>query len=199
MRRTPFVLFLLALGCRPGIGDECETSVDCSATGERRCDVTQPGGYCTQFYCDPGSCPDEAVCILYAATPSAVAACVDPTGAIPYQRSFCLKKCEDNSDCREGYVCADVTQDPAWSAINVDIEKSKVCTVPRSGVDYNEWYTMHAGSADVCSSVPPSQVPLGTGGSGGTGGSAGTGTGGTASDGGEGGSATPDTAGAGGA
>jgi len=36
---------LVALGCQPEIGDSCHTSVDCSQSGNRLCDVTQPGGY----------------------------------------------------------------------------------------------------------------------------------------------------------
>ncbi|HKO50071.1 MAG TPA: hypothetical protein VJV79_20210, partial [Polyangiaceae bacterium] len=39
----------LALGCTPKIGDDCSVSTNCSTTGDRLCDITQPGGYCTKF------------------------------------------------------------------------------------------------------------------------------------------------------
>src|SRR5690242_18467125 len=52
-------LWIVATGCKPKIGDECKTSTDCSVTGDRLCDITQPSGYCTIFNCEePGSCPD---------------------------------------------------------------------------------------------------------------------------------------------
>src|SRR5206468_6843571 len=46
---TPVVglvgLWLAALltGCTPKIGDDCQTSVDCSQQGDRLCDTAQPG------------------------------------------------------------------------------------------------------------------------------------------------------------
>src|SRR5690348_74537 len=42
---------LIAVGCLPKIGDHCTTSLDCSQTGQRLCDTTQPDGYCTVFNC----------------------------------------------------------------------------------------------------------------------------------------------------
>jgi hypothetical protein len=123
------------VGCRPEIGDECETSVDCSPTGDRLCDITQPGGYCTIFNCEPDTCPDEAACIEYAAQPSTLPECRDPHATTRYQRSFCLKKCDDDSDCRdERYVCTRIAPGNPWGAINVDTSgEVKVCTVPFSG------------------------------------------------------------------
>ncbi|HMR78024.1 MAG TPA: hypothetical protein PKD61_23100, partial [Polyangiaceae bacterium] len=52
-------------GCKPEIGDECSVSTDCSNAGERLCDTTLPGGYCTIFNCEPGTCPDEAGCVAF--------------------------------------------------------------------------------------------------------------------------------------
>ena len=40
-------------GCSAEIGDDCSNSTDCSSTGDRLCDTTQPGGYCTLFNCEP--------------------------------------------------------------------------------------------------------------------------------------------------
>lgn len=129
-----FVVLTLA-GCRPEIGDECETSVDCSPTGDRLCDITQPGGYCTIFNCEPDTCPDEAACIEYAGQPSTLPECADPHATTRYQRSFCLKKCDDDSDCRDdNYVCSRIGPGNPWGALNVDGPgEVKVCTVPFSG------------------------------------------------------------------
>ncbi len=62
----------LALGCTPKIGDDCTVSTNCSTTGDRLCDVTQPGGYCTTFNCEPGSCPEDSVCVNFGTTLSPV-------------------------------------------------------------------------------------------------------------------------------
>lgn len=134
----------LAAGCAPKIGDKCTVSTDCSATGDRLCDITEPGGYCTVFNCEPDSCPDDAACINFGATLSnlmepadggsstqIVPACTASQGNSPYQRSFCMASCEGDGDCRGGYQCiepADV------GGVKVDRNRSnKVCAVPRSG------------------------------------------------------------------
>ena len=94
---TPFtlralvMLSALSLGCAPGIGDECETSVDCSQGGERLCDITQPGGYCTIFNCEPGDCPDDSVCIVFGAQPSARPEC-DQSDGLSRFRSISLNR-----------------------------------------------------------------------------------------------------------
>ena len=54
-----------AAACRRGVGDECATSVDCSPNGDRICDLSQPGGYCTVDGCDARSCPEDSACIRY--------------------------------------------------------------------------------------------------------------------------------------
>ena len=101
------VVFLLSslVGCKPEIGDECTVSTDCSATGDRLCDTTQPGGYCTIFNCEPGTCPDEAICIAFGALPSTAPACLDLQASSRFERAFCLRSCDDDSDCRGGYEC----------------------------------------------------------------------------------------------
>lgn len=95
MNRRPFPLFalLLSLGlsagaCKKVIGDGCAASTDCSATGDRQCDVSQPDGYCTLPNCDPNSCPDDALCIGFDAH------------APRLERRYCMAGCEDDSDCR---------------------------------------------------------------------------------------------------
>jgi hypothetical protein len=49
-------LLALVAGCAPKIGDKCTVSTDCSVSGDRLCDSTQPSGYCTVFNCEPNAC-----------------------------------------------------------------------------------------------------------------------------------------------
>ena len=68
-RHIPHLALLLALvalgGCEDKIGDSCEFNVDCSNRGDRLCDRSSPGGYCTIENCNADSCPDEGVCIAF--------------------------------------------------------------------------------------------------------------------------------------
>ncbi len=151
---------LLALGCKPQIGDKCTTSTDCSQVGDRLCDISQPSGYCTVFNCEPkgsnaaASCPDGASCVAFGADPSPVAGCENALGSTPYTRTFCMKECDNGNDCREGYVCEDPQADERFSAVDVD-GRTKVCLVAFSaaapdGVNNN-----------VCTatSPPPDEFP----------------------------------------
>jgi len=118
------------------------------------------GGYCTVFDCEPGECPDEAVCVLFGESPSSVLACQNESGTNPSQRSFCMKKCEDLADCRhkDGYTC----MVPASPAENLDNGQGKVCMLPQSGTPVPA-----DRPGDVCVGMNPSG---GAGGAGGTGG-----------------------------
>lgn len=84
-----------ASGCAPEIGDDCKTSLDCSSQGSRLCDRTQPHGYCTLQGCEPGTCPDDSVCVKFRPEQERLAA------------TFCMARCSDDGDCRsdEGYRC----------------------------------------------------------------------------------------------
>jgi len=160
MNRLLIVLVMLCAGCAPGIGDSCDTSVDCSQTGDRLCDVSQTGGYCTVFNCEPGRCPDDAVCILFGKDPSTVAGCEDDTGTNPSARSFCMKKCKNSDDCRqsEGYLCLDPQgSERPISAVNLD-SPSKVCMFVS-----NETRATDA-SSDVCQPAHPASGEGGEGG-----------------------------------
>src|SRR5262245_11873124 len=121
-------------GCPPQLGDDCQTSADCSAQENRLCDITQPGGYCTVFNCEPGACSDEGVCVAFTTSLSVVPGCNDPNAFSRFERSFCLANCETNDDCRDDYICADM-RDPnnPWGAVVVDEGSGKVCAVPMSG------------------------------------------------------------------
>lgn len=133
----------LAAGCSPKIGDKCTVSTDCSATGDRICDITQPFGYCTQFNCEPNSCPDNAACINFGTTlssgdPTKVpAACMSSQGNSPYMRSFCLASCESDGDCRPEYACVEPETIGGVKSDYDDFRRGKVCAVPRTTVDPN--------------------------------------------------------------
>lgn len=120
-----------AAGCKPEIGDECDVSTDCSNVGDRLCDTTQPGGYCTIFNCEPGTCPEEAICVAFKTS-----ACPGADDAIRFTRTFCLKSCEENGDCRGGYDCIDMNNpDNPWGAEVVESGpvNGNVCIVPHQG------------------------------------------------------------------
>ncbi len=95
----PILALILALvaftGCAPQIGDDCTSSVDCSVNGDRVCDLSQPGGYCTVANCEEGTCPEEPVCVEFRFEPARSA------------ESWCMAPCESDGDCREsdGYAC----------------------------------------------------------------------------------------------
>ena len=186
----PVALFaLFALGCAPDIGDSCETSIDCSQTGERLCDVSQAahGGYCTVFDCEPNDCPDEADCVLFGASPSSVGGCENVSGNNPSQRSFCMKQCDNNSDCRtdDGYIC----MIPLEPAINLEGNgQRKVCMLPQSGRPVTDVDGDRPGGVCMGENPPSGGAGAGgTGGTGGSGGSGGTSGAGDAGDGGQGG------------
>lgn len=119
----------LAAGCGPGIGDPCVTDFDCSITGDRSCDIAQPGGACTIIPCDEGTCPDEATCVRWRPMESRL------------EFTACMRRCESDGDCRgdQGYRCfaAEEVLDPSGEALaeSVDAEPSRFCvaTEPEPG------------------------------------------------------------------
>src|SRR4051794_9134146 len=122
------VMCLAALaGCSPKIGDKCTISTDCSVQGDRLCDPTQPGGYCTIFNCEPNKCPDEAVCVAFN-EPS----CSSPALSRRFQRTFCMAVCESDNDCRAGYFCLDTLGDPFRQVVDVSPQSTRICTARSS-------------------------------------------------------------------
>lgn len=145
VKRTPIATFLCALvlaaaaaGCGREIGDECRTSADCDPNGQRACDLSQPGGYCTIVGCDGDSCPEDSACIRYfpaqylmtvdAATrcdpkcedicpgvnvcKAADELCLDTGQCVrrSFEQRSCAKTCSGNDDCRGGYECRSSAQ-----------------------------------------------------------------------------------------
>lgn len=120
--------------CTPDIGDACVVHSDCSQTGDRICEPNFPGGYCTIFNCEPGTCPSEAHCVAFYSAPSSSVenlACGDPTER-RFQRTFCMKTCSGDSDCRSGYACVDYAL-PNNAVVAVVVERGsynpRVCTL----------------------------------------------------------------------
>ena len=134
-RLTLLALYLagamLALGCKPQIGDECTVSTNCSISGDRLCDITQPGGYCTVFNCSAGTCPADSLCLNFGTSLSPVDGCATSSGTSPYQRSFCMATCSSNGDCRGGYACKSAGQ---LGAVLAETSRSgSVCAVEPKG------------------------------------------------------------------
>jgi hypothetical protein len=159
MPRLPEKLLLLALlaalaaGCKPEIGDDCQISTDCSAAGDRLCDITAPGGYCTVYNCEPDACPeDESLCVQFGAERSPNAECSDAQSPSPYARTFCMAVCEGDDDCRDGYVCASLKGANEWNAILIDTDRGdRACLVPISADPVED----DAERAGVCHAEAP--------------------------------------------
>ena len=128
MRFGLLILAIFAGACGKEIGDECIIAADCSPNGDRQCDSSSKGGYCTVAGCDLNTCPSEATCIRFftgnfsnrPCDPAAedrtedkcsldelcslVGKCVPRSSEV----RFCMRTCESSSDCRDGYECRDV-------------------------------------------------------------------------------------------
>ena len=164
------------MSCAPKIGDACSNSNDCSANTNRLCDTTQLGGYCTIFNCDPTSCPsDESICVQFGGVLSTVGSCPDPQRPAPQSRTFCMKKCKKNADCRGGYLCIDLQGSNAWGAAVVERDPSttKVCMEPQAATPIDDPDNGDPDRSDeVCGGVDQSAggasgLPQGSSGAGG--------------------------------
>lgn len=119
------LVFLAAfnIGCGPAIGDDCSTSLDCSAQNNRVCDRQQPGGYCTLNGCENRSCPDEAICVTFRPEPQRLAT------------TWCMAACDVAGDCRDdqGYRCLSASQVNALSPDTAAVPykpNAKFCVIP---------------------------------------------------------------------
>jgi hypothetical protein len=123
MRYFALVLTVLGFalgGCGKEIGDPCVISSDCDPDGARTCDISQKEGYCTIMGCDFSTCPEEAACVRFftggfqnrtcensADECSLDELCDINKHCVPRSSEvrFCMKTCESDSDCRDGYEC----------------------------------------------------------------------------------------------
>lgn len=163
LRRVTLAFTVLLVACQPEIGDECQVSTDCSAAGDRLCATDQPDGYCTIFNCEPGTCPEEAICVGFGSNLSRVSdVCEDPQGSSRFQRTFCMARCDEDDDCRSGYECIDMGKpNNPWGAIVVEIGASrgevngKVCAVPLAGEPVSGTGTEVCTGTDAGFDAPP--------------------------------------------
>jgi hypothetical protein len=91
MSRILAALAVALIACGHNVGDPCSTNVDCSPLGDRFCDTSAPGGYCTIDGCDVSTCPGNAVCIRFF-TPILDEPCelnMTPNGCRPSERCVC--------------------------------------------------------------------------------------------------------------
>jgi hypothetical protein len=118
-------LLILLAACGNEIGDECSFSSDCSPQGDRVCDISSPGGYCTVLGCDFDTCPDESVCVRFFSVSTVNLSCDPATeddttddctadeictltrSCVPRNAEirYCMKKCDVDDDCRSQYEC----------------------------------------------------------------------------------------------
>ena len=118
-------VLLTLFACTRQIGDACKSSIDCSQESDRTCDIAEPEGYCTIEGCDERSCPSGSACVrffprLFVDKPCTIdevpGVCAPDELCIPArsgpscaprlsERRYCAHTCDDNSDCRKGYVC----------------------------------------------------------------------------------------------
>lgn len=151
--RYVFVVALLGLlfgaGCSKEIGDECTVSSDCDPNGERFCDTSSGNpGYCTIQGCDVETCPEEAVCVRFFTGSFHNRTC-DPTyeygdgnctfdeicslagSCVPRSSEvrYCMRKCDDDGDCRGNYECRDraLMVEHGGQPVGVSPENGKFC------------------------------------------------------------------------
>ena len=127
------VVAIGTMGCGDQIGDSCSLATDCAYDGSRICDTTQTDGYCTIQGCDYNTCPDNSECVSFFTGEFANRPCNPVTEDSPTAPTtndcavdelcaldghcvaalsevrFCMKTCESNGDCRDGYECRDLT------------------------------------------------------------------------------------------
>ncbi len=132
LRALALAFALISAACSPQIGDECSVSTDCSSLGDRLCDTSQPGGYCTIFNCEPGTCPDDSVCVSFHHAASGTF-CSEINDR--FQRPFCMAPCSGDGDCRGGYSCVEVgSQANVYGAVVIEHGETtaRVCLANQS-------------------------------------------------------------------
>lgn len=142
------------LGCeiQPGVGDPCGADGDCGPA--LRCLDAPSSPQFVDGYCGLSGCDRE---------------CVEGICGRAFGQSYCLKECERQSDCRVGYVCADVDSDrlgcvPRCTA-DADCEDRELSACDRSsGVcvfgQQPDMQFVEAPPADAGGTAPPVDVGL---------------------------------------
>lgn len=155
LRVVGFFLLAFATACTPSIGDKCVLSTDCSLRGDRLCDTSQPGGYCTIFNCRGNLCPDYAICAEFDQN---VQGCMynDRTPSRT-GRTFCMAQCSYTSDCRQGYICADIRNAP-WNARVLDDNQVRMVCIPPPDEATNG--NPDDPNAPVCRAAAPPVPPI---------------------------------------
>jgi hypothetical protein len=130
LMRPLILIALLAAGCGHEIGDACIVGTDCATDGTRQCDSTSKQGYCTILGCDFDTCPGEAECIRFFTGEFTNKTCDPATentstntcsldelctleGLCAPRASevrYCMRKCDSDGDCRDGYECRDLAK-----------------------------------------------------------------------------------------
>jgi hypothetical protein len=114
----------LTVGCGKEIGDSCVVSSDCSPNGDRLCIDPGTEGYCTVAGCDYSTCPEESACIRFFTGSFANRDCQSTNDCsldelcsltnkcVPRSSEirYCMKTCDDDGDCRDGYECRDLAK-----------------------------------------------------------------------------------------
>ena len=155
MTRYAFLAIALAASaCGKEIGDACVASSDCDPNGARQCDTVDKEGYCTIQGCDYDTCPGEAACVSFFTGSFANRPCNPATEnstsdqcnldelcaleghcvARSSELRFCMKKCDSDTDCRDGYECRDIAkmiadggQPVLAPGLQVDASSPKFC------------------------------------------------------------------------
>lgn len=141
---------LAAIGCGKEIGDACIVSSDCDPNGTRVCDTSQKEGYCTIMGCDYSTCPEESACIRFFSGSFANKPCDEGDGCsldelcdlnnrcVPRtaETRYCMRTCDSNDDCRDGYECRDLDLQRAHGGepvlapgIEIDESSPKFCAI----------------------------------------------------------------------
>jgi hypothetical protein len=133
MRPWICLVFLIAAataGCSKEIGDSCVLDTDCDPNGGRTCDLSGQDGYCTVMGCDYDTCPEEAECVSFFMGQFDNEPCTPATEDMPggtndcnpdeicdleahcapraSEVRYCMRKCDSQGDCRDGYECRDL-------------------------------------------------------------------------------------------
>jgi hypothetical protein len=148
--RSLILVALVATGCGKEIGDSCVVSSDCDPNGQRICDVSQKEGYCTIMGCDYSTCPEEAACIRFFSGSFENRLCDEGEGCsfdelcdinnhcVPRtaEARYCMRTCDSNDDCRDGYECRDLAKMRAHGGepvlapgLKVDESSPKFCAI----------------------------------------------------------------------